>query len=83
VGGWRVSVGEEQARVGARVKVLDHNRRPNLVGETGTIVRIYRSSSQMTGLPVRLDDGRWQLLWPQDVQPLAEESPPVESTENL
>jgi hypothetical protein len=63
---------EEQGRVGARVKVLDHNRRPDLVGETGTIVRIYRSSSRKTGLHVQLDDGRWQLLWPQEVEPLGE-----------
>jgi hypothetical protein len=53
--------------VGARVRVRDGHRAPSLVRTVGTITRVYRSSGR-TALHVRLDDGRWQLFWPQEVE---------------
>ncbi len=59
----------EETRVGMRVRVVDGRRNPPLLGAVGTIERTYRSSER-TALHVRFDDGRWQLLWPQEVEPL-------------
>lgn len=55
------------------MRVVDGHRVPHLLGLLGTIERTYRTSKR-TALHVRLDDGRWQLLWPQEVEPLAEGS---------
>ena len=68
-----VYVREEEAQVGVRVTVSERHGRPDLAGQKGTIMRIYRSPSK-TGLHGRLDDGRWQLLWPHDLEPLREGS---------
>lgn len=61
----------KETRVGARVRVVEGRRTPRLVGVVGTIERTYRSSRH-TALHVWLDDGRWQLLWPQELEPLRE-----------
>jgi hypothetical protein len=66
-------VKEEEAQVGVRVKVSERHGRHDLAGQKGTIVRTYRSPPK-TGLHVRLDDGRWQLLWPHDLEPLRGDS---------
>ncbi len=63
----------EDIQTGARVRVADGRRVPHLLGVQGTIERSYNSSSGRTALHVRLDDGRWQLLWPQELEPLREE----------
>lgn len=49
------------------------HRVPHLLGLLGTIERAYRTSER-EALHVRLEDGRWQLLWPQEVEPLGESS---------
>lgn len=73
----------EDAHLSLRVRVVVDRRTPHLTGEIGTIERTYTSSSGRMALHVRLEDGRWQLLWPQEVRPLAKENSPVESSENL
>ena len=62
----------QEARSGARVRVVDGHSAPHLLGLLGTIERTYRTSDR-TALHVRLDDGRWQLLWPQEVEPVGED----------
>lgn len=66
-------MGPEEIQTGTRVRVVDGRRVPHLLGVLGTIERTYSSSSGRTALHVRLDDGRWQLLWPQELEPLREE----------
>lgn len=53
------------------MRVVDGHRAPHLLGLLGTIERTYKTSER-TALHVRLDDGRWQLFWPQEVEPLGE-----------
>lgn len=62
----------QEARVGARVRVVDGHRAPHLLGLLGTIERTYRTSER-TALHVRLDDGRWQLMWPEELEALRED----------
>ena len=64
----------EEIQTGARVRVADDRRVPHLLGVRGTVERVYRSSSGRTALHVRLDDGRRQLLWPEELKPLRERS---------
>ncbi len=63
----------EEIKPGARVSVVDGHRVPHLLGLLGTIGRSYRSSSGRIAVHVRLDDGRWQLMWPQELELLREE----------
>jgi hypothetical protein len=50
------------ALIGARVKVLETDRRPELRGMLGTIE--YRfGHPEYLALDVRLDDGRLELFW--------------------
>ncbi len=62
----------EEAHVGMRVRVADGYRMPGQLGVLGTIERTYRSKER-TALHVRFDDGRWQLMWPEEVELLWEE----------
>jgi hypothetical protein len=55
-------------RIGARVRVVDGLRVPHLLGAEGTVERVYKTSER-TALHVRLDDGRWQLMWPEELEP--------------
>ena len=70
---WTPPMRVDVTRVGAKVKVSDDHARPDLAGQKGTVMRAYRSSSGKTALHVSLDDGRWQLLWPHEVEQLGEE----------
>ncbi len=63
-----------EARTGVRVRVRDGARHPSFEGMSGTVMRTYRSSDR-TALHVRLDDGRWQLLWPHELEDLGREEP--------
>lgn len=56
-------------KAGTRVKISDEHMRPDLAGHEGTVERAYRSTGK-TALHVRLDDGRWQLLWPHEIERL-------------
>jgi hypothetical protein len=63
----------EEVRTGAKVRVADGHRSPHLLGLLGAIEQIYRTSER-TAMHVRLDDGRWQLLWPQELEQLGKDS---------
>ena len=65
----------QEARVGSRVRVVDGRRVPHLLDQTGTVEKIYRTPGR-TALHVRLDDGRWQLLWPEEVEPVGRQDRP-------
>lgn len=62
----------EERQVGVRVWVCACHRNPDLVGTVGTIARVYRSPER-TAFHVRLEDGRWQLFWPEELEELEEE----------
>ncbi len=67
-----MQVRPEEIQTGTRVRVVDGHRAPHLLGMVGTIERSYRSSSRRTALHVHFDDGRWQLMWPEELEPLRE-----------
>lgn len=50
----------------------DGTRHPSIEGMSGTVMRTHKSSDR-TALHVRLDGGRWQLLWPHELEGLEEE----------
>lgn len=62
-----------QAWIGMWVRVHSGHRNRDLDGMIGTVMHIYGTSSGRTVLHVRLEDGRWQLLWPEEVEALTEE----------
>ena len=68
----RELVRPEEAQVGVQVRVADSRRAAHVLGAIGTIMRTYRSSERKA-LHVRLEDGRWQLLWPEEVEVADEE----------
>ena len=51
-----------EAHVGARVRVLETDRRPQLRGMFGTIEHRF-GQADYVALDVRLDDGRLELFW--------------------
>ena len=68
-------MGPVRIQHGARVRVVEGRRVPHLLGIAGTVERSYRSRER-TALHVRFDDGRWQLLWPEELEPLEDPSVP-------
>ena len=52
-----------EAHIGARVRVLETDRRAELRGMCGTIEQRF-GHSDYVALDVRLDDGRLELFWP-------------------
>jgi hypothetical protein len=52
-----------EALIGARVRVLETDRRAELRGMYGTIEQRF-GHSDYVALDVRLDDGRLELFWP-------------------
>ena len=55
------------------MRVSDGRRNRDLDGMVGTVMRMYEASVGRPALHVRLEDGRWQLLWPEEVGALTEE----------
>ena len=51
-----------EALIGARVRVLEADRRPELRGMFGTIEQRF-GHPEYLALDVRLDDGRSELFW--------------------
>jgi hypothetical protein len=51
-----------EALIGARVKVLESDRRPKLRGMLGTIEHLF-GHPEYVALDVRLDDGQLELFW--------------------
>ena len=56
-----------EALIGARVRVLETDRRPQLRGMFGTIEQRF-GKADYVALDVRLDDGRLELFWPHGLQ---------------
>lgn len=57
----------ERARVGTRVRVLEHHRRESLRGMAGKVVGCYGGRGHLA-TDVRLSDGRHVLFWPRDLE---------------
>ena len=51
-----------EALIGARVRVLETDRRPDLRGMFGTIEHLY-GHPEYLAVDVRLDDGQMELFW--------------------
>jgi hypothetical protein len=64
-----------EAFIGARVRVLETDRRAELRGMFGTIEHRF-GRLEYLALDVRLDDGRLELFWPRGLE-RAEESEKV------
>jgi hypothetical protein len=56
------SLQSHEALIGARVRVLETDRRPELRGMYGTVEHRF-GHPEYLALDVRLDDGRWELFW--------------------
>jgi hypothetical protein len=56
------SLQSHEALIGARVRVLETDRRPKLRGMFGTIEHRF-GNPEYLALDVRLDDGRLELFW--------------------
>jgi hypothetical protein len=53
--------------IGARIRVLETDRRPQLRGMFGTIEHRF-GHPEYLALDVRLDDGRLELFWPHGLE---------------
>jgi hypothetical protein len=62
----------EQARPGARVRVMDHHRVEERRGLVGKVVARY-GGEDYVAVNVRLADGQDRLFWPRDLEEI---SPP-------
>lgn len=60
--------------VGSRVRILEGARKPQLRGLRGEVMATY-GPPERRAAHVRLDDGRWQLLWLEDLEESAEADP--------
>ena len=65
----------EQARPGARVRVMDNHRGEERRGLMGTVVAGY-GGEEYVAVDVRLADGQYSLFWPRDLEEI---SPPQEA----
>jgi len=68
-------VSPKRAKVGTRVRVLEHHRREALRGKAGKGVGRYGGGGHL-GADVRFSDGRRVLFWPRDLEEVASAHPP-------
>jgi hypothetical protein len=61
------SLQSHEALIGARVRVLETDRRAGLRGMLGTIEHRW-GHPEYLALDVRLDDGRLELFWPRGLE---------------
>ena len=61
-----------EALIGARVRVVETDRRPELRGMFGTIEQHFGHPEHLA-LDVWLDDGRWELFWAYGLESVEEE----------
>ncbi len=61
----------DEAHVGARVKVVEDCRKPELRGRVGTVEQMYGDRSYRA-LEVRLEDGRSELFWHHELEEVEE-----------
>jgi hypothetical protein len=57
-----------EARVGARVRVREGYRKPQLRGRVGTIKAVYGDPRCAAALEVRFGDGRSELPWGHELE---------------
>jgi len=65
---------QEKAPVGMKVRVREDHRIKELRGTVGKVVGSY-GGEELVVLDVRLPDGRYQLLWPGDLDDVASPAP--------
>jgi hypothetical protein len=63
----------EEARIGARVRVRPSYRKSELWGALGTIAKVW-GAPHYAVVEVRLDDGRSELLWRNELEEIGEEA---------
>ena len=61
-----------EALIGARVRVLETDRRAELRGMSGTIEHRF-GHPEYLALDVRLDDGQMELFWPRGLESAEQE----------
>jgi hypothetical protein len=61
----------QEARIGARVRVREGHRKPELRRRVGTIKRVYGDPS-CAAVEVRFGDGRSELLWRHELEQVEE-----------
>jgi hypothetical protein len=61
------SLQSHEAFIGARIRVLETDRRPELRGMFGTIEHRF-GHPEYLALDVRLDDGRLEQFWPRGLE---------------
>ena len=59
---------EREARVGAKVRVLECSKDPELRGLVGEVARVYGGSDYGTVVDVRFEDGRSSLFWAHELE---------------
>jgi hypothetical protein len=60
----------EQARLGTRVRVMEHHRVEQRRGLMGTVVDRY-GGEEYVAVDVRLADGQLRLFWPRDLEEIS------------
>jgi len=65
---------QEKAPVGMKVRVREDHSISELRGTVGKVVGSY-GGEELVVLDVRLPDGRYQLLWPGDLDDVASPAP--------
>ena len=70
-----------EALIGARVRVLETDRKPELRGMLGTIEHRF-GHPEYVALDVRLDDGQLELFWAHGLE-MAEQEEEVAGTQEL
>ena len=62
----------EEVRLGARVRVREGYRKPEMRGLSGTVEEGRGNLNYHTALLVRLDDGRSELFWHHELEAVEE-----------
>jgi hypothetical protein len=62
----------EEARIGRRTRVRNDHRKADFRGREGTIAKRWGDPGY-PALDVLLDDGRWQLFWFHELEPVDED----------
>jgi hypothetical protein len=65
----------EEVRLGARVRVREGYRKPEMCGLLGTVEERWGNPNNHTALLVRLEHGRYELFWDHELGE-GEEEPP-------
>jgi hypothetical protein len=58
----------EETRLGARVRIREEYRKPELRGLLGTVQQKWGNPDYHTAVLVRLEDGRYELFWHHELE---------------